>query len=856
MNAVAAVQLHSHAVELEVLRFRSGHRIAGGLQLQLGQEPPLHVADQTAVFEKLEAREAARGPAPALVFDTAVHQLHWLRFPDAATLAGTGVLLTANKVGPPSIAVQSSEWTVYLVVGADGTVGPFSFSEAAQDAEQAVELLARRADTGAPLTDARIVFVPRGELEAVKAEVEASPLNSQPSAVVLGPPGVVMHAAASSLPGQPPAPPSVAAHVQSVASWHQREPSGRQQPGPDAAPVSRHAWPSRQTAGDAVSPLELAARMAERQQRLHGADHEQPSYSFLDPAVISGLESLVIGAREGEAAGAGAGEGERPARRVRRVVPGLEESESLLRRIDAAADGSAGDVDDAPAPPPPPALLAAAEAGPDAALAGRREQDFVFESDAARAAFEERAGAALRALAAAPSPDTAAAFLRAFASGPALDSRFVSAPSGQRDLRRAALLLRAAARSVAPEQSALGGLVSSAVNGIMFFSRFAPEKLVAACERSWELADAVTPPTTGVALDLALVPVPQLVQLARLAAAFLEPLSEETPGPYAEALSFLGLRLLQNLEDEEACRVLYSAWELVKRRGLSPCRAECRAIRCITMSLARRNQTERAAETAACCYWFEQEGRLAGADWRIKFGSIDSIARVALNRKDWQVAVGLLPAFSHLFEQQMDPEEADVPNFAFMRLGYAGTIALHRGRYVDFIRLYRRTLRVIREGAELLFASPLLDVRNAFRATPGAHRAMASGFRLAVLLQRALDWSGQTPVLAHMLYSLAGDYARLGDARRAASTLREALKEYGRFPGTFPGDHPRVLAARAALAACSGPPSPVPSPALGLSPASEGGSAPSSHAHAGAAATDCAPPPRPRPAPALFRFFR
>eukprot|EP00741_Cyanophora_paradoxa_P019610 tig00021135_g18929.t1 len=729
---------------------------------------------QNAVFEKLEAREAARGPAPALVFDTAVHQLHWLRFPDAAALAGTGVLLTANKLGPPSIAVQSSEWTVYLVVGADGTVGPFSFSEAAQDAEQAVELLARRADTGAPLTDARIVFVPRGELEAVKAEVEASPLNSQPSPVAFSPPGALLSDASS-----PASVDSIAndrdSSIRSFAS--PLLPSFSSDESCDASPVSRPAWPSKQTAADPAAPLEHAARVAERRAA------DRSVLAFCDPAVISGLESLVIGARDGGAAGAGAGEGERPARRVRRVVPGLEESESLLRRIDAAADGSAGD-------------------------------DFVFESDAARAAFEERAGAALRALAAAPSPDTAAAFLRAFASGPALDSRFVSAPSGQRDLRRAALLLRAAARSVARSRARSAAL-------IMFFSRFAPEKLVAACERSWELADAVTPPTTGVALDLAL---------------------RGEPGPYAEALSFLGLRLLQNLEDEEACRVLYSAWELVKRRGLSPCRAECRAIRCIAMSLARRNQNEKAGEIAKALYWFDQTGPLSTRDWRLKAGSMEVIMRIALNVRDWATVQREYGHFEHLVEDQMDPDDPDRDNYHFYFTANKGVLALHTGRFLDFIGHYRRTLRVIREGAELLFASPLLDVRNAFRATPFSPRVLVSAFRLVCLIQRTLDWRGATPVLAHFLYTLGNEYRRLGDARRAASTLREALKEYGRFPGTFPGDHPRVLAARAALAACSAPPSPASSPAL--SPASEVPSSPGKTKGAGGS-----------PAGPLSRFF-
>eukprot|EP00741_Cyanophora_paradoxa_P000739 tig00000441_g712.t1 len=825
------------AARVDVLRLRRGPA-AESWRGETPAGPPGHGQLQSAVFEKLEARQAVQGLAPdptALVFDTTVHQLHWLRFPDAAVLAGTGVLLTANKLGPPSIAVQSCEWTVFLVVGADGTVGPFSFSEAAQGSEQAVELLARRADTGAPLTSARIVFLARREpddarAEPPPAESQASPAGpSPPGALPSGapppslpcPPSVAETASTSHPP--PPLQPAVAAPARAVAAWPQ--------PGPSSGAQGEE---------DPAAPLEHAARLAERRTR--ATAHEQSGFPFLDPAVVSGLESLVISAREGEAAGsAAAGEG---------------------------SGRRGGDADDAPAPPPPPPPAGPAGGSrPGRGSGGRSERDFVFESDAARAAFEERAGAALRALAAAPSPDTAAAFLRAFASGPALDSRFVWTPSGQRDLRRAALLLRAAARSVAPEQSALGGLVSSAVNGIMFFSRFAPEKLVAACERSWELADAVTPPTTGLALDLALVPVPQLVQLARLAAAFLEPLSEESPGPYAEALSFLGLRLLQNLEDEEACRVLYSAWGLVKRRGLSPCRAECRAIRCIAMSLARRNQNEKAAEVAACCYWFEHEGRLSGADWRIKFGSIDSLARVALGRRDWEVVLALHRTQGELAERQMDPEDPDVANLAFMQTAYSGALALHRGRYLEFIGNYRRTLRVIRERAELLLASPLLDVRNAFRATPGAEKAMASGLRLAVLLQRTLDWSGATPVLAHMLYGLAGGYASLGDARRAASTLREALKEYGRFPGTFPGDHPRVLAARAALAACSAacsrspppPPPPLRLPASSLSPPRSLPIAPGSSSGASPASLPAPsparlPPSPPRPPPLSSTF--
>eukprot|EP00741_Cyanophora_paradoxa_P005778 tig00000113_g5600.t1 len=759
------------------------------------------------VFEKVDASTEVEDASAtsALFFNTVAGQLHWLRFPDAAALAGTSILLSASKLSASSTAAQSADWALYLLAGKDGSVGPFSFS----GSQHEVELSARRAEDGAPLAGARLVF-----------RLKASGPAGAPSPGGLSPLGAALSDRGPSTSSPTSMPSLLDSSSEGGASSSPGAESSTQPDGARGPSSFSERWLCGVSAAfaqaphhdeDPAAPLERAARAVAQRNA------SPPLLAFLDPAVVSGLEALVVGAREGEAPGGGQ---ERPARRARRAEPALEASEELLRRIDAAASAEAG-ADAEAAPQPPPAPAAALEA-PALRGSGRRS---------------ERGG---------------------LPSGPALDSRFVSAPSGQRDLRRGALLLRAAARSVAPERALLGSLVGSAVNGILFFSRDAPEKLVAACERSWRLADALVPPFTGLAHDMALVPVPQLVQLARLAVAFLEPLGEESPRPYAQALSFLGYRLLQNLEDEEACKAFYAAWGLVKRRRLSPCVAESIAIRGIAVSHARRNQNEKAAETAKLCYWFESGGLLSASDFRVKLGTVVMLLRVALNTRDWPAIERENGNLQHAVAVQMNPEDPDYDNCVFYSCANRGVAALHAGRYVEFLAHYRRTLRVVKDRPGPLHASPLLDIRSSFRATPLAPALLVPAIRLVCLLQRTLDWRGETPLLAHFLYALGTEYARLGDAPRAASALREALKEYGRFPAIFPGDHPRTLAARAALAACSAPSpkGPAPIPESVSSPVATGtGTA----AAAGTTAAASSSPPRepgPGPGPgSISRFF-
>eukprot|EP00741_Cyanophora_paradoxa_P017543 tig00020996_g16947.t1 len=151
-------------------------------------------------------------------------------------------------------------------------------------------------------------------------------------------------------------------------------------------------------------------------------------------------------------------------------------------------------------------------------------------------------------------------------------------------MREAFRAVRAGAGSTGPERAAIAGLLASAHAGIAAARNGHIGELRAACERAWALATSVLHDWIGLVLDLVPVPVAPFIALCRHAAHAARGRRGEEPLLLAQALLWLGTRLLQTRRDDEALGHLFSAWSLLRGAGLYPSREEAWAIRLIAQS--------------------------------------------------------------------------------------------------------------------------------------------------------------------------------------------------------------------------------------------------------------------------------
>eukprot|EP00741_Cyanophora_paradoxa_P019808 tig00021168_g19117.t1 len=443
-----------------------------------------------------------------------------------------------------------------------------------------------------------------------------------------------------------------------------------------------------------------------------------------------------------------------------------------------------------PLPPAPPR----GPGGPPRALppaAARREEYLCPEERRASECLIEALLGPLRE----GSREAVHGLARIFAEHPVLDSRFcatsqghveagpapaprprassssASAPPltplpGRAQLREMLLSMRVATRSTGLERALAADLLARAADAVRAACGGPLGALEGACRRGWALASGLVTDCLGAAHDLTAAHLADVLALARLAAEALEPRRALCPALYAEALFWVGVRLLQARRDDEAVSHLYSCLSVLRNAGLVPCRLEAWAIRSICQSYVRRYLLSEAAKVVDSVYWF-QEGE---ADRVLEFWCRYTLLVYACKRgfpaesllASTSAALDALPA-SHA---DTGIVQAAVP-FVFT------AIHLHRGSLVRAVQWYREG---VARSAGVPW-SPLSDFVTGFivnfRDTRGA--AVLRGLRFALGLHRLFDWAGGTPLLGHYLHVAGRVRVREGDFARAADAFRDAL---------------------------------------------------------------------------------
>eukprot|EP00741_Cyanophora_paradoxa_P000730 tig00000441_g703.t1 len=517
-----------------------------------------------------------------------------------------------------------------------------------------------------------------------------------------------------------------------------------------------------------------------------GGAGEAGPMQFMDRAIISALEALFLETRRlcaGPAppplsrATRGARRRPRP-RGPRRAGPaagarqqrGPGGAEVLLRRIDCAqGDGARS----APVSLAPPASDPADEAllGPEPL--GSPDE----EMPPAGPAFEASVAEAVAALEALPGPSPLASsrLTELLGSAELLASRYIGTAAGGRSW---ALPSCACAPPPAPSApSAPSSPPSSAPPpaGAPPRRRPGPRRPPEAHRSSVE--------------DLVVPPLRHFLSLARLAARALHGRQQEEPAAYAEALLRFAYTRLQLHENEAAVDTLFDAWAVLRRHGLSPSRAEARALLFLTSALARLDALPDAFKLASMLYWYE--GSSDPEDTAVHLGSLEALIHVTAKQGDLKMMDELLQKHGEAVRDigsNMCTPEASVPVCASWFVAAMGF--LHAGRMGEAVRAYRRAVEVV-VAHPAVGACPISDVVAAIRSNykQADPATLAHGIRVAVSI--------------HLL------------AGKALAALAQAASEYGRFRALFPPDHPRVLAvSEAAAACCAALAGPRPAPSL------------------------------------------